>query len=63
MSLSTKDLLGSKGDLSRAVPYENCIRPKAAGDERLIRSEASGTAGSRRSHASKHSIQDVQLEV
>ena len=52
MSPSTQDLLGSKGDLSRAVPYENCIR-----------SEASDTAGSSRSHASKNSIQEVRLEV
>ena len=63
MSPSTQDLLGSKGDLSRAVLYKNCIRPKAVEDERLIRSEASGTAGSRQSHASKHSIQEVRLEV
>ena len=63
MSPSTQDLLGSKGDLSRAVPCENCIRPKAVGDERPIRSEASDAAGSRRSHASKHSVQEVRLEV
>ena len=63
MSPSTQDLLGSKGDLSRTVPYDNCIWPKAVGDERPIRSEASDAAGSRRSHTSKHSIQEVKLEV
>ena len=51
-----------KGDLSKAVPYKNYIRPKAVGDERLIRSEASVTAGSRQSYTSKHSIQEVRLE-
>ena len=49
MSPSTQDLLGNKGDLSRAVPNESCIRPKAVGDGRWkwpIRPEASDTAGS-----------------
>ena len=62
-SPSTHDLLGSKGDLSRTVSYENCIRPKAVGDERPIQPEVSDTAGSRRWHASKYSVQEVRLEV
>ena len=42
MSPSTQDLLGSKGDFSRTVPYENFTRTKAVGDERP---EAADTAG------------------